>query len=688
VKHLPESCLNKLEHVTSNLANILFDNQVTVQNIKLSQETGTNFFSQQFKPLNSNMVVQWSFKQEDDCWYYENSGWHSVLDQTLIRLPIYDVVRPAEEDIQRNGAVPYAKSKFVRYARSDVGKRLRGYIRKKIHMLRFGDKTNQQPKLYSANLIQQGGLTFELTESVDGESLALNCLDYGGIYTQDLNSEGQWLPDQVPVSYYATEYAAYVFWDQYKKTADKKWLGAVAASLKHFLVNPQPYANIAFDHFEFKIMPLALLVTELQEKHILSELSASVKSIINSEWRIYSPVNVYALRLANYYLLESLGKSPHKSIPSICLKMLENNQAPSGLIKDNNSGARVNNCDFTYHQYSLACLSFAGDLSNSSRIRALVGKGLAFSDHIQLGDGHVSYFGRGSNNIYHLAAYAFAASNSANGVEVFENVLDLISPHLSNRRGLPTALNSGFKARMAWNHCATPYNAMTAFFLILGMKRLMSTTFSEQAPPIKFDSPLVDDVVRIESNSGIAVFTKGSDMFPWSDGAHRVGLGGLCGFSIGKINILLSLGYSRADDMWASDLPLDWQRIQSRSLSGRLNQINNKVTFSNACIHAEYTLNRNSMIFSYNINSDLGESGLIGALNIPLNKIKRYEMGTDSAIITLNSDVVLRTRFRQTPGIIKMVKVKSNPMGEGLRFELYEPGCGNHREWELLYDTK
>jgi hypothetical protein len=682
-----DNCYKKLEHVTSTLANYLYDNQVNIHDIVINPIREKKVFIEHLKPLNSNLKVHWSFKQEDGCWYYRNNDWHLITEQSLIRLPVYDVENPQNDACEQIGLHQSNQQKFAKYLRADIFLRVRGYLRKKIHLLRFGHKKSPHTKSSSVDLIHHGGVTFEVMEISDGGSLILNCLDYGGIYAHDLNSEGKWLPDQVPVSYYATEYAAYVFWAQYKCTREEKWLDAVEASMKHFLLNYQPYTTIAFDHFEFKIMPLALLVAELQEQQILTELSYSIQSLLSNDWHTYSPVNVYALRLSNIYLLERLGVPSSNSVSNICLKMLEDNQSISGLIEDNNSGARIDNCDFTYHQYSLACLSLASDMTDNPRISALLEKGLDFSDYIKLGDGHVSYYGRGSNNIYHLAAYAYAASTTGNGAKKVEDILELLLPYLTKNSGLPTALNTGIKSRMAWNHCSVPYNAMTAFFLTLCMKRLRNNKIPQQVPQRGHHNLKSADVFRLESNYGIAIFTKGSDIFTWSDGAQRVGLGGLCGFSIGNINILLSLGYSSADDTWTSDFPLDWMKVKSNSLCGKLIQVNNKVIFSNAYIRAEYTLHSNSMVFSYDIDPQFEEAGLVGSFHVPTEKMKSYELRADSVIITLKNDVVLIAKFRQSPGSIKLQKITSNPMGPGLRFELHNPNCGSHREWELLYDT-
>ena len=58
----------------------------------------------------------------------------------------------------------------------------------------------------------------------------------------------------------------------------------------------------------------------------------------------------------------------------------------------------------SYHQFSLACLARAYDISNKKWLKKYFYKASQFTQAMQLSNGEIGYTGRGANSIYHLCS--------------------------------------------------------------------------------------------------------------------------------------------------------------------------------------------------------------------------------------------------------------------------------------------
>jgi hypothetical protein len=103
--------------------------------------------------------------------------------------------------------------------------------------------------------------------------------------------------------------------------------------------------------------------------------------------------------------------------------------------------------------------------------------GVGFSLACLTPDGEVAYMGRGANNIYHMASAIAAFSHAARRVRSIDpassarlgRAAHLVFEYLGRARRpdgmLPVAVNDRIDLRMAWNHCHTPYDALSSYFL-------------------------------------------------------------------------------------------------------------------------------------------------------------------------------------------------------------------------------
>jgi hypothetical protein len=407
-------------------------------------------------------------------------------------------------------------------------------------------------------LAKTSGLTFVALE--EDIRLRLTCLDDGGLFDMNLNTEGDSYPWQVPVGYYSTEYAAYVFAWLAHRTGDAAWRRAARQAFAFSLRNLTPYTAISFDHYEFKLMPLLLLLRNFGAEMVSDlPLNALLDSLRYDEQN-YEPVNVACMRIANLALCDSLSPNPsYQKRAQMWLRTVMRNTTRQGQIQDNFKPASLHNHDLTYHQFSIACLklalsarpeSWTGPLADG--IASAFEAGLAFSNALRRPDGHPSFMGRGCNNIYHIASYLYAASGSVCTTNLSDS-LALLEAFDDPKQGWPAALNTARETRMGWNHCAIPYIGQSLFFLALTQDALIS----EKPPPSSRSAAIKHGAfASIEHNGFHAVAFAGGDSYFWSGGAHATGMAGLASLSYYGIPLLGALEYSAADGMWFTDIPI------------------------------------------------------------------------------------------------------------------------------------
>lgn len=480
-------------------------------------------------------------------------GWERVKMGVPLRLPLTWPIDNTEYNAPTQSAG--LRAKLRRYGSySDLHLRLPTFA---VTTLRR--KLQKRPdRAVDKLLAKTSGLTFVALEK--DSRLRLTCLDDGGLFDMNLNTEGDSYPWQVPVGYYSTEYAAYVFAWLAHRTGDAAWRDAARQAFAFSLRNLKPYTAISFDHYEFKLMPLLLLLRNFGAETVSDLPLNALLDNLRYDERNYEPVNVACMRIANLSLFDSLAPNPsYKKRAQMWLRTVMRNTTSQGQIQDNFKPASLHNHDLTYHQFSIACLklalssrpeSWTGPLADG--IASAFEAGLAFSNALRRPDGHPSFMGRGCNNIYHIASYLYAASESVCPTRISDS-LALLEAHDDLKQGWPSALNTARETRMGWNHCAIPYIGQSLFFLAL----TQDTLVSEKPPPSSRSSALKRGAFACFEHNGFhAVAYAGGDSYFWSGGAHATGMAGLASLSYYGIPLLGALEYNAADGMWFTDIPI------------------------------------------------------------------------------------------------------------------------------------
>ena len=515
---------NKLFQLIKSLGNTLLSKQIKLKKITLDFNSSDVVIISEI-PFNCNQSFEWKFKLDQNNYYYFNNKWKKIDPEKYFRLPIYNkfYVENHTPLVNRKNL----KEKFTYYfSQTDFLKRSYKFFFYQIIPQILFFKKNKKNKYFDKELAFEGGLTFKVTNK-SKKRIELKCIDYGGIFDKNINTEGLQWPDQVPVDYYSCEYALFIFYWLWKSTNNEKWLNGCLKGLDFFIKNHKPYTEIAFNCYEFKLMPMIQLYNKIKydKQYFDTKLIRKLKSCFNNSWQTYIPVNVYAMRLANMSLLESIDIPTNKFKRIYSNFIIKSNQSPHGLIADNMGGARIKNIDLTYHQFSLACLCISQLDNENKKILKIIKKAYSFSKSIQLPDGHVSYYGRGTNNIYHLGSYLFSSVFLNQEDKTDFKILNFYKKYYSKKDGLPSALNKNINVRMGWNHCSIPYNGQLGWLLcntydLLGKERFSSLIENN----FYGDEP---DFLRLKNDKICAVVVKGSDRYQWSDNSRISGLGGL-----------------------------------------------------------------------------------------------------------------------------------------------------------------
>lgn len=407
----------------------------------------------------------------------------------------------------------------------------------------------------------------------------IEVIDHGGILDDNPNVEGHACQPRVMANYYADGYAAYCFLRKYQDSGDEEHFEAAIAALD-FLI--RSYANyprgVTWHHHEFK-NPAFIECLYLLEG--MGRLPPRYRDFVQ-QLRLdrYEPTNVFSLR---YYWMTLQGaisnKRDEKRIEE-CRERLLRDTTPDGLILDNNPPMYTGARDLTYHQYSLACLAGALTIEpNDAAIKEIFLRGCAFSSATMLRNGELSYNGRGAHNIYHIAAavYAFAFARNRYGFSAWgvERMLALLDRHGQEDGSLPTALNDYSEERMGWNHCRTPYNALSAFLLIKARDEGLHHWAGER-PNSQFMESSGYAIYR-GTQYEAALFCGLGESYVYS-GAHRTGVSGLAALvPLGgePLNLILSRSL-RDDNLLTTDLPT-FQIAETiiEPIGGRISQIPN-----------------------------------------------------------------------------------------------------------------
>ena len=377
-------------------------------------------------------------------------------------------------------------------------------------------------------------------EQGDGSFL---CIDYGSIYEDFLTTDSCRYPSQVGIDLYTTSNAAYLFKWMHDFCGSAKWNVALSATKAYFQRFYQtPRQRLEFDHREFNYTALRITFGKFF-------------TVPFQGWTFYDPVNVFGLRWDN------MAQAPEirtKMRMAVSRWMIVHNQTRDGLIRDNHLGRAIEANDLTYHQYCLASLALGNIIIKDEKIDRVVQLGLRYSVSLQLANGEVSYYGRGANNIYHLAAYISAMSVAAYSFRwdvsailkiSVERLYKFLNPSLSDRRfpPLPTAMNdSAIQNMIGWHGSCAQYGAQSAYFMARGLPFLRrATSYKNKLQPIT-PARIVCNPVHAQIRAGFGksqislCLTSGGDSVSWSNGRHVSGFSGLTALLIGDRNHLLT----------------------------------------------------------------------------------------------------------------------------------------------------
>lgn len=369
------------------------------------------------------------------------------------------------------------------------------------------------------------------------------CIDHGAIYEDLLTTNASRYPSQVGIDLYTSSNAAYLFKWMSERDSSSNWSDALSSSKRYFAdFYSFPRQRLEFDHREFDYTALRLAF----DHNVAAPFAG---------WTAYDPVNVFGLRWDN------LAQAPvERTVIRLALArwMVTHHQTSEGLIRDNHLGRAVHAGDLTYHQYCLAGLALGNAVLADPKIDRVIRLGLRFSISMQLPNGEVSYYGRGANNIYHLAAFITALAVGAVRYrwDVSEP-LALASQRLnsalfpSSEGGLtpplPTALNDAPLEKMVgWHGSCAQYGAQSAFLLARAAPYLrQAAEFGEAVHSMPSASPVRHPVhACIRSGKGdaqlVLAVTAGSECIRWNNGQHVSGYAGLTALVIGKRNRLLT----------------------------------------------------------------------------------------------------------------------------------------------------
>lgn len=470
-----------------------------------------------------------------------------------------------------------------------------------------------------ARLEQNEGITFRVINiNTAEERVELCCVDTGAIYDYFLNTEAQFYPPQVAENYYATSYFAAncallaTLELQLTQAEKQDFIRAGKQALDFCEQNyTYPYAQLVFEHTDFKFSP------NMEAAQILCKRKTTVPYLESN----YHPVNVFALRAFNCILARKYNSAKKY------LNYVQKNQTADGLIQDNYFPYYQNSKDLTYHQYATACLAkgcayLSEQISIQQRINkniphllkrsaieqqtanelekknqdkkdkqikdlyvllhqmhVMLIRAIEFSHATLCQNGEVSYYGRGANNIYHIASaiYAFVIGAQRTGKKQYLQSAQLIYSYLSrfDPKWLPTALNSHAKTLMGWNHCEMPYNMQTSYFLLNAVLCLMEksnqlqttkenaskqTEIEQKKSQIHFkisenDEKSQNACSKYLQDSSIFHFTNqtyecvilnGAEQYFWANGKNTTGVSGIANLLHEKRTLSLSLNMSDA----------------------------------------------------------------------------------------------------------------------------------------------
>ena len=362
-----------------------------------------------------------------------------------------------------------------------------------------------------------------------GDDGLWRCTDHGAVYEHLLTSHAVRYPSQVGTDLYTNSGAAALFRLMGERGGETAaWRDALWASATYFSgLRQHPRQRLESDHREFDYGPLRLA------------LGAEAASP-SAGWTNYDPVNVYGLRYFNDALAGDASRR------RLILGVLARNQRADGLLSDNFAGNAVASADLTYHQYALAMLCLGNAIVRDPRADRIIEKALACSAAQLLETGEATYYGRGANNVYHLASFACALCYGAArlGLDTGE-ALARVTARLEafqDESGLwPTAMNRAERGEMiGWHGSNSQYGALSAFLLAQGAALLATAETAPARPLPGLDHLRTPGQLVLRGHGLELALTAGGGPIPWSQGLHTAGFAGLTALVSGGRNLLLA----------------------------------------------------------------------------------------------------------------------------------------------------
>ena len=358
------------------------------------------------------------------------------------------------------------------------------------------------------------------------------CSDHGAIYEHLLTSHAVRYPSQIGTDLYTNACAAALFRFMDDRGGDRGgepgWREALWASASYFSgLRRHPRQRLESDHREFDYGPLRLALG--------AEAAAP-----SAGWTNYDPVNVYGLRYFNDALAGDASRR------GLILGVLERNQSRDGLLRDNFAGNAVGSADLTYHQYALAMLCLGNAIVRDPRADRIIEKALACSVANLLETGEATYYGRGANNVYHLASFACALCYGAArlGLDTAA-ALERVTARLEAFQGesglWPTAMNHAERTLMiGWHGSNSQYGALSAFLLAQGAKLLAEGETAPARPVPSLDHLRTPGQLVLRGHGLELALTAGGGPIPWSQGLHAAGFAGMAALVVQGRNLLLT----------------------------------------------------------------------------------------------------------------------------------------------------
>jgi len=561
------------------------------------------------------------------------------------------------------------------------------------------------------DLTGMSGVTFRWRHmDVEEKILDIESYDHGGIFDSFLNAEGYNYPPQVAGNYYADAYSALLFAWLYRQTGTQEFRQASISALCFVKrVYPQYLpAKIVWHHSDFKnpaYMEALEILLELDEE-IGDATGAQLRALYHDFCEDqYSPTNVFALRYHWYATRNEIVKSGGMEVINKCLCRLQQDQTAEGLFHDN-APTYPDAHDLTYHQYTLACLAQGLMWKDNPTAKELFIRGVWFSLQLVTPDGEIAYVGRGANNVYHFAstilAFEFAANLSIDNPILagqFRRAAKKLCQTLARWQQpngmLPTAMNNLVNERVAWNHCETPYNALSASFL---MKASHVANQEIEDSPFPMENNGHFEVFEDSAYAGVrtsqyyaVLFGGCAQSYAWSEGMHRTGLSGLAQLGLPGVGPFLPIldHPTMGNEPPMNDQPIingipSYESGTMRKCEASIPGIVMKQSYGNAIMERLYLFLDTlvvviTRVFPEQTNQSLAVCGIV-SMPMRCDPGWTFHCPTNGTVVLEGPGGRLITSVLYTSSNVKMLrrvsKTVTNPRGLAARVDLAD---GRHR---------